>query len=172
MVRVLYTWYWVVKSGLSILITYWRPRQDQVLFRSIQMYPIISSLKELIELGKELEYEGKQLREFVREEQIRAWEIRQEKREFKRKKLKIEAEKQEKLRQVSPEKRERQRPFELERLKVEALENRKKEKAAEERQSLLELEDFEDGRRGTREPTPSGGTVLSCSALDCSCSRN
>lgn len=91
----------------------------------------MSSLQDLVDLGRELGYEGEQLREFVKEEQARLREERL-------------AEREERERQARRDEQSRQ--AEVERVKLEMVERerdreeRAKDREAEERRLKLQLE--------------------------------
>ncbi len=95
----------------------------------------MATLKELIELGKELGYEGIDLQKFVAEQQ-------QKEREERRKERELQREKEEQERQLQREREERERQREMEERQRE-LEEKERERRHELEMKKLELQERE-----------------------------
>ena len=94
----------------------------------------MSSLKELVELGKQLGYEGESLRNFIREEQARERDQRFKERELEKEKIELEREAE-----------DRRMAFEKEKIALE--EQALERKIALEKQVRLETLEIEDRNR-------------------------
>jgi len=117
----------------------------------------MSSLKELVELGKQFGYDGESLRNFVREEQARERDLREKEREAKRElielekkaereKLELEKKAEREKIELESEAVERQRAYEREKIELEKQAKKEKielEKQAE-REKVQLLTEFED----------------------------